>query len=409
MVIDIISACIAVGLSNFFLKFTTTLPDTCSRGSSFITTNSISMRILFLIFILINALIHLPGFVKGFGFREVKELTLPISKSMGLFWLTASVLLITYCISYFTNSRYAWLTGFIAVLVSQILIFMFWKDAKFGTIPNLLILLVSVVGLGSFLLKQEYSNRVKLDFKQNNTFSTDIITQNDIIHLPEIVQKYLHYTKSIGQARIKNFRAEFVGGMRSKPGEEYMQLQSVQYNFYQKPSRYFYMEASKMGLPATGMHLYQNETATFEVKMLNWSKIVDAKGDKLNQTETVTLFNDMCFIAPATLIDSRIRWEIINDTTVNAFFTNGSISISAVLYFKENGELSNFISNDRYETDGKAYNNYPWATPVENYRMMNGYFLPGKANLIYQKPEGDFLYGELEFKTVKYNLSGFED
>ncbi|MBK7427936.1 MAG: hypothetical protein IPI60_13375 [Saprospiraceae bacterium] len=131
--------------------------------------------------------------------------------------------------------------------------------------------------------------------------------------------------------------------------------------------------------------------------------------DKLNQTETVTLFNDMCFIAPATLIDNRISWEIKNDTTVKAIFTNGNIRISAILYFKENGELINFISNDRYETNGKVYHNYPWATPVENYKMMGGYLLPGKAKLIYQKPEGDFLYGELEYKSVKYNLSAFED
>lgn len=117
----------------------------------------------------------------------------------------------------------------------------------------------------------------------------------------------------------------------------------------------------------------------------------------------------MCFIAPATLIDSKISWKILNDTTVNATFKNGDITISAVLYFNEEGELQNFISNDRYETNGKQYHSYPWATPVEDYRMINGYYLPGRAKLIYQKPEGDFTYGELEYKSVKYNLNRLED
>jgi hypothetical protein len=169
------------------------------------------------------------------------------------------------------------------------------------------------------------------------------------------------------------------------------------------------MSASKMGLPATGLHLYQNETATFEVKLLNWFKVVDAAGDKMNQAETVTLLNDMCFIAPSTLIDDRIKWEVIDDKKVKAMYQNGSISVSAVLYFNDKGELVNFISNDRYDTDGKKYESYPWATPVDNYRMMNGYLLPGKAKLIYQRPDGDFTYGELEFKNVKYNLAGIED
>jgi len=223
------------------------------------------------------------------------------------------------------------------------------------------------------------------------------------------VQKYLYYTKSVGQPKIKNFKAEFVGGMRSKPDDKYMKLQSVQYNFYEKPSRYFYMSASKMRLPATGLHLYQNELATFVVNLLNWFTVVDAKGDKMNQAETVTLLNDMCFIAPATLIDSRITWETINNFTVKAIYKNGSISISALLYFNEKGELVNFISNDRYDTDGKKYVSYPWATPVEDYRMINGYLLSSKAKLIYQRPDGDFIYGELEYQSVKYNLTSIED
>ncbi|MDP3442555.1 MAG: hypothetical protein Q8T08_06790 [Ignavibacteria bacterium] len=367
------------------------------------------MRIAFLIIVILHGLIHLFGFVKGFGFKEVEELTLPISKPLGIFWLTATVLFIIYGILNFANNKYAWFFGLFAVVISQILIVIFWKDAKFGTIPNLIVLIVSLVSLGSFLIKSEFINRVNSDFTANNTLSTEILTESDIANLPEVVKKYLHYTKSVGQPKVKNFRAEFVGGIRGNPTDKYMSLQSVQYNFYQSPSRYFYMTASKMGLPSTGLHLYQTKTATFEVKLLNWFKVVNAKGDKMNEAETVTLLNDMCFIAPATLIDSRISWEIIDDKTVKAQFNNGDISISALLFFNEKGELINFISNDRFETDGKKYVNYPWETPVQDYRMINGYLLPGKAKLIYQRPDGDFTYGELEYKSVKYNLTNIED
>ncbi len=367
------------------------------------------MRIIFLVLVLLHGLIHILGFVKAFGFKEVKELTLTISKPMGVAWLIASSLVLIYGFLCFANNKYAWLAGIIAIVVSQIIIIYFWKDAKFGTILNLIILLVSLVSFGSYLLYGEFTSRVKTDFSENNTLSTDMLTEKDINHLPKPVQKYLHYTKSVGQSKIKNFRAEFIGKMRSKPEDNYMKLQSVQYNFFNNPSRYFYMSASKMGLPATGLHLYQNENATFIVKLLNWFKVVDAKGEKMNQAETVTLLNDMCFIAPATLIDLRITWKTINDSTVKAAFKNGSISISAMLYFNEKGELVNFISNNRYDTDGKKYDNYPWATPVEDYRMANGYLLPSKAKLIYQKPDGDFTYGELEYKSVRYNLTGIEN
>lgn len=367
------------------------------------------MRTVFLLLVSLHGLIHLIGFVKGWGLREVKALTLPISKPMGLLWLSATLLLLLYAVLSATHARYAWWIGLTAAVVSQTLVVLFWKDAKWGTLPNLAILVVALVAAGSFMLKSAFERQVKSDFLTNNTYTTDLLTENDMAHLPIAVQKYLRYTQCVGQPKVKNFRAEFTGGMRSKAEAAYMPFRSVQYNFYQKPARYFFMEAAQMGIPATGLHIYQSETATFVVKMLNWFKVVDAKGDQMNQAETVTLFNDMCFIAPATLIDRRITWETIDDYTVKGIYQNGDIKVGAHLYFNEKGELVNFISEDRYDTDGKHYDSYPWATPASDYRMLNGYLLPGKAKLIYQKPEGDFTYGEMEFKNVQYNLSEIAD
>lgn len=89
--------------------------------------------------------------------------------------------------------------------------------------------------------------------------------------------------------------------------------------------------------------------------------------------ETVTFFNDMCCMAPATLIDPRIKWLETDDNKVRASFTNNGITIYAWLYFNEKGELINFISNDRYAAD--AGKNLPWSTPLKEYKEINGYRL----------------------------------
>ncbi|MDY0281177.1 MAG: hypothetical protein RBR35_11520 [Salinivirgaceae bacterium] len=368
-----------------------------------------AIRVVFLIIVLLHGFIHLLGFVKAFDLQKVKALSIPVSKPMGVAWFMVTVLFLLYGTLYYLNIKYAWLFGIFAMIASQILIIYFWNDAKFGTIPNLFILTVVLISFGSHLLLNEFTSYVEKDFSKNNTLSTDILTEHETAHLPPIVQTYLVVTKSVGQPKIKNFKAEFVGRMRSNPTDKHMNFKSVQYNFFQQPSRYFYMTASKMGLPATGQHMYQNEKATFEVRLLNWFKVVDAKGDKLDQAETVTLFSEMCFMAPATLIDNRITWETVNDTTVNAIFKNGGISIRATLYFNARGELVNSISNDRYDTDGEKYTSYPWATPVGNYRTIKGYWLPSTIKLIYQKPEGNFIYDELEFNDVRYNLINMEE
>lgn len=367
------------------------------------------MKIIFIIIVFLHGLIHLLGFVKSFGIADIKEIGSNMSITIGLVWLMGAILFVAYGILHLLNFKFVWLIGLIAVLVSQFLVIRYWQDAKFAIIPNLVIFIVVLTHAGSFIMHNKFTGNIQTDFAKNNSLTTEILCQNDLAHLPHAVQKYLHYTGCVGKPKVKNFRAEFTGLMRSKPDGGYLKLHSVQYNFMEQPSRYFYMTASKMGLPSTGMHIYKHSQATFEVRLLNWLKVVDAKGEKMNQAETVTLINDMCFIAPATLIDRRIRWEEIDKTTVKAIFRNGNIVVSALLYFNSKGKLINFISTDRYHTDGKTYESYPWLTPVEQYKMLNGYMLPAKAKLIYQRPEGEFTYGELEFKSVQYNLEKLQD
>jgi hypothetical protein len=109
----------------------------------------------------------------------------------------------------------------------------------------------------------------------------------------------------------------------------------------------------------------------------------------------------MCLLAPATLIDKRIQWQPIDNSSVKATFTVNNISISAILYFNEKGELINFLSNDRYAIADRKQ--YPFLTPVKEYRNINGYNLPGHEEAIWRYPEGDFCYGKFFLKQVEYN------
>ena len=258
-------------------------------------------------------------------------------------------------------------------------------------------------------MKRTYKKAVLEALARTRTIKTEPLTEADIQHLPSIIQKYLHYTGSVGKEKVLNFRAEFKGGIRSKSTEDYMPLKSVQYNFTERPARLFYIVAKKKGIPAKGIHLYRDQTAIMLIKILGLFTVVDAKGKEMNQGETVTLFNDMCFLAPATLIDRNIEWKEEDSLTVAAKFTNGSITVSAKLYFNGEGEIVNFVSNDRFETtDGKSYKNYPWSTPVTGYATINGYRLPSGAKLIYEHPDEDLCYGEFNLVSIEYNCEDFK-
>lgn len=361
------------------------------------------LRIIFLILVTVHGLIHLMGFAKAFQYAEMKQLTIAISKPVGLMWLIATLLFVASAILFLLKKDYWVIFSIAAIVISQIVIILSWHDAKFGTIANVLILIASIIGYGTWSYYDKYKNDVKTSLQQKEYFQNSKLTEMDIQHLPEPVKKYLRYTGSIGKPKVNNFKIEFTGKIRKNVQSEWMPFTSEQYNFMEIPTRLFFMKAVMKSLPIAGYHVYKNGDAYMDIRLLSLFKVQYQDGDEMDKAETVTFFNDMCCMAPATLIDKRISWQETSENIVKATFTNNGITITADLFFNEVGELVNFKSNDRYNSDAGTI--LPWASPLRNYKVVNGYKLAGYAETIYTYPDRDLTYGTFEISSIKYNCN----
>jgi hypothetical protein len=178
----------------------------------------------------------------------------------------------------------------------------------------------------------------------------------------------------------------------------------VQTSFFDEPARLFLIEASMAQIPFAALHAYVGPSATMKVKVASLVTVVDAKGPEMNQSETVTMLNDMCLLAPATLVDEHIRWEELGPLSVRATYTNAGNTVSAVLSFGASGELVSFHSDDRYlSADGKEYTKYRWTTPVREYRDFGGVRLASRGEAIWDMPAGPLEYGRFELVEIEYN------
>jgi hypothetical protein len=360
------------------------------------------LKIFLLIVLSIHGLIHILGFLKAFQVAEISQLTQNISKPMGILWLVALILFLAAAIQFISNHDLWWITALAAVILSQVLIIFFWQDAKFGTIANIIILLSVIAGYGFWSFENIFNNDVAVRLGTSSKIEKNLITEKDIRHLPVPVQKYLRYTGVINKEMVNNVKIVFDVEMREK-GKDWFKATSVQYNFYDEPTRLFYMNAKMFGMTVPGYHRYVEAKATMDIRLFGLFPIVKESGDIMNKTETVTLFNDMCLMVPATLIDKRIQWEPIDSLTTKANFTNRGISISSILYFNENGQLINFTSDDR--TAISDMKQYRFSTPITDYKNINGINVPTYGEAIWHYPDGEFVYGKFNLKTIQYNLS----
>ncbi len=261
-------------------------------------------------------------------------------------------------------------------------------------------------------LARTYKAEVERSLKLTGAKESSLLTEADISHLPEQVQKFLKYVGVVGKEKVFNFKAVLDGQMKMDPKKDWTNIECVQYNFFDNElTRLFYMKANIFNIPVLGLHSYTDKEARMNIKAAGLVTVLDEKGDEMRIADTTTLLNDMCFFAPAALIDRRITWETMDTSTVKATFKNRDTMISALLYFNETGELINFVSEDRYYTplDGSKSRKARWSTPIKDYRDINGLKLPTYGEAIWNLPEGDYCYAKFtKIKEVQYNCQKFE-
>ncbi|WP_203296122.1 DUF6544 family protein [Luteirhabdus pelagi] len=357
------------------------------------------MRTLLLIVASLHGLIHFMGLFKAYKWASLPELSLSVSQRMGVLWgITGMAFLIGAILVLLKKEGWVYFLG-MAVVVSQILIIAAWKDAKFGTLANIIVVVLGILVYGA----EAFQNRFEQDVQKTASASNatiELLHENDIAELPNPVQNYLRLTGIIGKPKVQSFYAEMQGTMRSE-GEDWFHFTSQQYNALKPAARHFLMKARVKGIQTTGYHSYFDHQASMDIRLLSLFSVEKISGEALFKAETVTFLNDLCLFAPSNLLHPNLKWESINETTVKVIFNNQGVEVSAKLYFDEEGYLRNFVSNDRLDVN--RHKTFRFSTPIHEFQEINGYRLPRTAEAIWHYPEGDFTYGTFEITSVTYN------
>ncbi len=357
--------------------------------------------------LVLHASIHVMGAAKGFGLVELPQLSRPIAVAGGGVWLAAGVLVGVSATLFALGHRAFWMVGALALLISQAAIVSAWRDAWAGTVANLMLLALVVHGAlteGPWSFRAEFRREAVDGFARIATPSA--CKMHDLTPLPEPVRRYLRFVGIEGQPCVVSYRIRFRGRIRSAPDAPWMPFEAEQQSFTNPPTRLFLMRARMQGLPVEAFHRLANGHATMRVKVLGAFTVTDAAGETMDRSETVTLFNDMCLLAPGTLLDPGIVWEGVDAQTVRARFTNGAHTIAATLTFDDEGRLTNFVSDDRSQLgqDGKTFTARRFSTPVRDYRAYGPLRLPSFGEARYLLPEGEFTYGEFELLDATFNV-----
>jgi hypothetical protein len=357
-----------------------------------------------------HGFLHILGATKGLGWAEVTQLVDPISTWLGAVWLAAAVVTIAAGVLLIARVRWCWIVGAVAVVSSQFVIVTSWADAKAGTIANVVLLLAVVYGWasqGPRGARAEYRRRASTAL--DTPHGSLVVTEADLARLPAAVAAYVRQSGALGQPRVQTFRAQFHGRIRSGPAKPWMSFTGEQVNTYgPKPDRLFLMDAELLGLPVEVLHVFTAGAATMRVKALSLFPMVNASGPEMDRAETVTIFNDLCVLAPAALIDAPATWQVLDDQHVRGTYTYGANTVTAELSFNDDHELVDFVSDDRTAVSsdgGKTFKPQRWSTPISGYHKLGSSYLGTIGEARWNAPEGEFAYLEFNLDDITYNAT----
>jgi membrane protein implicated in regulation of membrane protease activity len=361
-------------------------------------------NILFLVLLVIHGLIHFAGFFKAFKFRELSEITGELSKPAGFVWLSAGLIFLLTALLYLAGQSFWPWMALLSILISQVLIITIWNDAKFGTIANLIILLVALPAMGNELFNNKVAEEQRILLERASRSAGErILHDEDIQHLPEIVQTWLLNSGVVGKPEISFVRLKQSGIMNTDPDGRWMDFSAVQYFDINHPSFIWKVDVRMMLLiTLTGRDKLKDGQGGMLIKLFSLFNVVNEKeNEQINTGTLIRYLGEICWF-PSAALKEYIKWEEIDEHSAKATLTAGTQQVSGIFRFGENGDLKSFEA-DRYYGGGPEATKHSWVVETIEYRSFDGYHVPGNSTVTWKLPEGDFTWLHLEITDLEVN------
>ena len=352
---------------------------------------------------LLHGCIHSLGFIKAYKVAEIKALTAPISKLSGFHWLITAFLFIIYAICYLTGAKYNWLIGIIVIANSQFLIIYFWKDARFGTLPNLIILIAVLFSFGSFTFNNRIQKETSKILSQTKQIEPETFSAKDLSRLPVPIRNWLSTSGIIGREKIFMGRIEQKALLKLTPDQQdWYSAKALQYTTIDSPAFIWTVDVKMNPIMSfNGRDKFVDGKGQMSIKLNSLINIVNEQGPKLDEGTMQRFLGEMVWF-PSMAVSSYITWETIDDRSARATMTYKGISGSGIFSFNKKGDFMKFSAMRFKENEADA-KRYEWVLTVDEYSVFEGIKVPSRMKATWKLEEGDWTWLQLEIVDIKYN------
>jgi hypothetical protein len=271
-----------------------------------------------------------------------------------------------------------------------------------GIVAVIIVVFIIAVTIGTLMFEKKVKSEVGKLFAESHIDENKIITKEDLVELPEPVQKWLQKSQIMGKERIFTVRLKQEGFFRTKEEGSWMPFKAEQYYTTDPPGFIWYVTMKPVPLfTLKGRDMYYDGRGNMLIKLLSLIKVADASGPEMDQGTLVRYLNEIMWFPTAALND-HIEWEPVNRTSARATVNYKGVSASAIYYFSEDGDLVDFVAERYMEKDG-SFRKERWSTPISGYGEFHGIRIPTEGKGVWKLDSGDFSYIRVKIVDIDYN------
>jgi hypothetical protein len=357
------------------------------------------VQFAFAIFVLAHAIIHLIGYAKANHIGNGKSVSKGISRRMGLFWLITTILFVIVIVLLLTNN-YWWHIGILSVTISQILILKNWKEAKFGTIANVLIFVLAITNFAHWQFRGSARNEAAKMYEENIA-PTKLLTLGMISDLPTCVQRWLLRTGAVGNNLTISVRLLQEGELRMEPGGKWLPMKAEQYFNVINPGFVWIADIGIGIMSVTGRDQYRNGRGNMRIKFASILPIANAIGKEIDQGVLLRYLAEIEWF-PSAAVSPYIKWKQTSENTAVATMSYGGITANGTFYFNDSGDITRFEAQ-RYMEHKGTYSLQIWSITITNYANFSGIRIPTEGSATWKLKTGDFNWFNWKITLVEYN------
>jgi hypothetical protein len=368
------------------------------------------MRTAFFLVLALHGAIHVLGFLKWCGLAQVPQLrgrTLVAlanssAKGFGTLWLVAFVAFVAAaCMNAFEKGPW-WTVALAGVALSQVLVVIAWRDAKLGTLANVLIAVVAVSAAAHARFVRTIDREAREVLAQRIDPTDPIVTRAELEPLPAPVRRWLEASGVVGRERAHTVRLQQRGDLRTAPDAAWLPVRAEQYFSVDEPGFVWKVEATMHALPVTGRDRYFGGRGSMLIKAASLVDVANEADAKIDLGAMVRYLAEIVWL-PTAALRPYITWEALDANGARATMRYGGAIVSANFAFDDAGRVTR-VSAERYMGGGDGAKLAPWFATCAEYRAVRGIVIPVRGDVGWALATGEFVYYRWENLDVETNV-----